>query len=90
MSDLVGNPEDRYSHNEAHLVYLGCKREPALCEKTRQLGLQPFNTTAETSLRLQIRALEAREILLISKQCKTNGLNGTSADFRIGNKAVFS
>ena len=22
MSDLVGNPEDRFSHNEAHLLYL--------------------------------------------------------------------
>ena len=21
MSDLVGNPEDRFSHNEAHLVF---------------------------------------------------------------------
>ena len=31
MSDLVGNPEDRFSHNEAHLVdsqadlHLGCE-----------------------------------------------------------------
>ena len=23
MSDLVGNPEDRFSHNEAHIVKLG-------------------------------------------------------------------
>ena len=22
MSDLVGNPEDRFSHNEAHFIYL--------------------------------------------------------------------
>ena len=21
MSDLVGNPEDRFSHNEAHMIY---------------------------------------------------------------------
>ena len=24
MSDLVGNPEDRFSHNEAHLLYYFC------------------------------------------------------------------
>ena len=22
MSDLVGNPEDRFSHNEAHIMYV--------------------------------------------------------------------
>ena len=22
MSDLVGNPEDRFSHNEAHMLYV--------------------------------------------------------------------
>ena len=25
MWDLVGNPEDRFSHNEAHLLYIAVK-----------------------------------------------------------------
>ena len=26
MSDLVGNPEDRFSHNEAHILYTHGKK----------------------------------------------------------------
>ena len=42
MSDLVGNPEDRFSHNEAHLLQFSLKHGlEVLCnndEKT--LGFQ--------------------------------------------------
>ena len=27
MSDLVGNPEDRFSHNEAHIFFLEIKKK---------------------------------------------------------------
>ena len=30
MSDLVGNPEDRFSHNEAHIIHVS-HFVPALC-----------------------------------------------------------
>ena len=67
MSDLVGNPEDRFSHNEAHFVvcFLGALRvklpkhmedmtnEPR-CEKT---GLRPGRT--QTGLYSNRRWLDA-------------------------------
>ena len=33
MSDLVGNPEDRFSHNEAHFIELHGTFKPAVFKK---------------------------------------------------------
>ena len=31
MSDLVGNPEDRFSHNEAHVIFDGFVMQSQYC-----------------------------------------------------------
>ena len=38
VSDLVGNPEDRFSHNEAHILI-----DPAETTAMRKGNLQSFN-----------------------------------------------
>ena len=30
MLDLVGNPEDLFSHNEAHIVLLAARQDPVI------------------------------------------------------------
>ena len=51
MSDLVGNPEDRFSHNEAHIIganRLGVKR---LVERNDQKGeTYRFLTDVDTNV----------------------------------------
>ena len=46
MSDVVGNPEDRFSHNEAHIILSCVVRNPAACicekEKRRLAALWPM------------------------------------------------
>ena len=52
MSDLVGNPEDRFSHDTAHMVLYFQMR---LFEKTK-----PLETEVE-QLRLKVKTLESSD-----------------------------
>ena len=38
MSDLVGNPEDRFSHNEAHLLFVVLGELTDFREKNERRG----------------------------------------------------
>ena len=69
MSDLVGNPEDRFSRVEAHFIEL---HEP-WHEKTNNLGFQPGRTQtrlySHRKQKLEILDFERRGITL-SKERK--------------------
>ena len=49
MSNLVGNPEDRFSHNEAHIIYVplvstyvqNSKPPAGMCEHTGLIKSNP-------------------------------------------------
>ena len=44
MSDLVGNPEDRFSHNEAHFIILHVHNLLKKCrQKSKQCDLDQFD-----------------------------------------------
>ena len=49
MSDLVGNPEDRFSHNEAQMSkdFAGRASFQPRCEKTGLRGFRPDPTQTE-------------------------------------------
>ena len=43
MSDLVGNPEDRFSHNEAQIISIVMPRTGSKGNETKKLHLHPLN-----------------------------------------------
>ena len=50
MSDLVGNPEDRFSHNEAHMIYKHNILDNKLQKRIPQL-IQIIEQTVEFVIR---------------------------------------
>ena len=44
MSDLVGNPEDRFSYNEARIIFLVCTVKPVMRDHIKQDIFLAFQT----------------------------------------------
>ena len=65
MSDQVGNPEDRFSHNEAHMSRVMRKPVSGVSDQVRH---KPGCTATETRSRLEILDLGRRRIVLSMKR----------------------
>ena len=68
VCDLVKNPDDRFSQNEAHILNKGATFATS-CEKTccRVFRFTPIYTATEICLRLEILDIRTRPIVLSMK-----------------------
>ena len=70
VSDHVGNPEDRFSHNEAHF---SCVTKTSIFGVSEQVRHKPSYTAAEDDERLEISDLGKRGIVLSDYVAKNKG-----------------
>ena len=96
MSDLVGNPEDRFSHNEAH-IKLGAKQVAQLQKLARVMKLQIYQLEIPASSQRRTNVLishcsSTANLHRIICICKRTGflLYHSFIYCRVGTKYLFS
>ena len=81
MSDLVGNPEDRFSQNEAHIKYGGKERGSVLTFRLKKREVNSIQRSGTEAIRAQIRPSKPkREITNVTNSQNTMGTYGQPSE----------